>query len=249
MVKGSLVLVKKEQNNESSKLFTWANTDIFLNNLNHGLIAITTFYLSWMCLIKSRASYHISVHTIVATLGYQLFMAEGILAFYKRNTYTILVESREKKTKIHWIFLTIGSILAVVGTFYEYVWREQNNREHAWVYRHSLWGMASMFLLIPTILAGLASLFPRPLRRFLKPLLSKWTHNVFGVAAFVTGMVSTIMGYTDLGWTRQFDPGHMSIIMAWCLSFVTVITLIGPAKTFCNQMKSFYSQFRSSSSA
>lgn len=131
----STQLFRKEK---SSRIFTWANLDIFINNLNHGLIAITTFYLTWLC-VKAGITHHFSMHTIIATIGYQVLMAQGIMVFWKRNTYTILVDNRDKKATLHWVLLGLGTILGVLGTFWEYVWREQNNRRH-FVNRHGVWG-------------------------------------------------------------------------------------------------------------
>lgn len=95
---------------------------------------------------------------------------------------------------------------------------------------------------MPTLLAGLLALFPQKLKRFLKPLLSKFTHNIFGVAAFATGMVSTILALTDLRWVKGKDPGNMGLPIAWLLSFILVITLIGPAKSLVTQARSFFNR-------
>lgn len=95
---------------------------------------------------------------------------------------------------------------------------------------------------MPTLFAGLVALFPQNLKRIIKPLLSKCSHNLLGVAAFVVGMISTIMAFTDLRWVKQKDPGNMGLPMAWLLGTLTVITLIGPARTFYTQVRSFFNR-------
>lgn len=236
-----------------------ANLEILLNTINHAIIAIITFYCTWYC-IKAGFTSHLSLHTFISTIGYQILMAEGIMVMYKRNTYTFLVRSRETKSTIHWIMLAAGSLLAIAGTVVEYVWREQNHRSHGYVHhRHAWWGQAfymlykyvhsvyrqyisglvSLFCLLPTMLSGLFALLPQRFKRFLKPLFSKFTHNLFATIAFVTGMVSLAMGYTDLRWSKTYDPGEFRTYMAWFLGIVTVITMIGPVRTFFNQGRSF----------
>lgn len=130
--------VEKSENEKSAKIFTWANCEIFINNLNHALIAITTFYLTWIC-VRAGITTHLSMHTLLATLGYQVLMAEGFLVLYKRNTYTLLVANREKKTALHWILSAVGTILAIVGTLWEYIWRARQGRRH-FGHRHGNWG-------------------------------------------------------------------------------------------------------------
>lgn len=122
-----------------SKLLTWANCQIFVNTINHGLIAITTFYLTWLCVNAGWTS-HLSVHSLLCMIGYQVLMSEGIMTLYKHNTYTLLVDSRERKTTIHWVLLAVGSTLAIAGTIYEYTWRQRAGRRH-FTNRHSVWGM------------------------------------------------------------------------------------------------------------
>lgn len=121
-------------------LLSWPNVEILFNTVNHGLIAIGTFYITWYC-IQSGFSIHTSLHAILSTIGYQILMSEGILMLYKQNSYTIHVESQEKRKHFHWVFLAAGSLTALAGTLVEYFWREMNNRGHGYDHhRHCVWG-------------------------------------------------------------------------------------------------------------
>lgn len=119
-------------------LLTIANLEIFLNTVNHCLIAITTFYLTWYC-IKSGFSSQVSYHALLTTIGYQLLMSEGILVLYKQNSYTFNVDSRGQKTTMHWVLLALGSLLAVVGMAIEMISKQRAGRLH-FHSTHSLWG-------------------------------------------------------------------------------------------------------------
>lgn len=92
-------------------------------------------------------------------------------------------------------------------------------------------------MLAPTILSGTLALFPQPLKRCLKPLLSKATHNLFAVGAFVTGMVSIWMAWEDERWARSKDPGNIRHSMAWMTAITTVIACFGPVKTAYSQAR------------
>lgn len=132
--------LEKPKSPKETALLSVANFEIFLNNINHGLIAITTFYVTWYC-VKAGWKGHFSQHTFISAIGYQVLMAEGIMVMYKRNTYTALVRNRDTKSKIHSVMLAVGSILAIWGTLVEYMWRENNHRTHSYHHhRHAVWG-------------------------------------------------------------------------------------------------------------
>jgi Eukaryotic cytochrome b561 len=238
----------------------------FANIVNHALIAITTFYITWYSLYFGFLT-NITVHAWTSTIGYQLFMSEGILVMYSKNTYTFNVKDRSMKRRYHWILQAIGSFLGIFGCAFEFYKREVGNRPHfstahsvtgkllfkfkthlkqvtSWIFS----GLVSGIFLILTIISGCPALFSLELRRFIKPLFSKATHNLLSVLSYTTGMVSIINAY-DTRWAIQNDPGEIRFIMIWCLSFILVFTLIGPLKTGYGQVKDLIAYFRSHSSS
>lgn len=132
------LIISKDEKPKEARLLSLANVEIFINSVTHGLIAITAFYCTWYC-IKSGFTSHVSMHTFLSMIGYQILMAEGILVMYKHNSYTVLVSSKEKKTTIHWVLLAAGSLFAIAGTLVEFVWRQQRHH-HSWHHPHALWG-------------------------------------------------------------------------------------------------------------
>jgi hypothetical protein len=68
--------------------------EIVLNTVNHSLIAITTFYITWYSFIALYYGEYQTVHGWFTTIGFQLFMSEGIMVFYSNNSYTLGLESR-----------------------------------------------------------------------------------------------------------------------------------------------------------
>lgn len=127
--------VKKQ---EDLALLSWNNLMIFINTLQHGMIAITCFYTTWYC-IQSGFSGHASLHAWLCSLGYNLLMAEGIMVFYKQNSYTFLMRKREHKNWLHTVLLALGSGLAIAGTLVEWNFRQGRGR-HSWGHRHCVWG-------------------------------------------------------------------------------------------------------------
>jgi uncharacterized membrane protein len=96
-------------------------------------------------------------------------------------------------------------------------------------------GLVSMVLVSISMVSGLAALFSFDIRRFLKPVMSKFAHNVISIAAFVTGMVSLIYIWKDGRWAITYDPGYLRYMSAWCLGFITFLTCIGAVKSMWSQ--------------
>lgn len=123
--------------------------ETFVNTLNHSFIAITTFYLTWYCFHVGFTEL-ITFHVWLTTIGYQLLMAEGILAMYKRNTLTLLADSKRQKTIIHWILQASGGFLATAGIIVQIISRFRLGKPHFSLI-HSIIGIEIVFVFISYI--------------------------------------------------------------------------------------------------
>ena len=92
-----------------------------------------------------------------------------------------------------------------------------------------------MICLCFTIVSGLSALFSYEVRRFLKPVLSKFFHNTFALTTFIAGMISLIYGWIDTRWARLYDPGNMRYISSWMIGFIIFFTCIGAFKSLIHQ--------------
>lgn len=128
----------EEKSTRSTTAAMIENSEIVLNSINHCLIAATTFYLTWYC-FQAKFQNILTQHAFITTLGYQLLMAEGIMALYNQNSFTIRLDRRQQKTMIHWILLAFGCGLAFGGMFIEYIDKSERGRKH-FQSRHALWG-------------------------------------------------------------------------------------------------------------
>lgn len=112
--------------------------EIFINTANHVLIGLTTWYLMWYTYQSGSMWSKLSQHAWITTIGYQLLMAEGIMTFYKANTWTSL-SSRREKNHIHWILQAVGGAMAIYGCAIYIAERERLGRRH-FRGNHALWG-------------------------------------------------------------------------------------------------------------
>lgn len=97
-------------------------------------------------------------------------------------------------------------------------------------------GLISMICLCFTIVSGLSALFSYEVRRFLKPILSKFSHNTLALVTFITGMISLIYGWIDTRWARLYDPGNLRYVSSWTIGFIIFFTCIGAFKSWIYQL-------------
>lgn len=106
--------------------------EICLNTLNHAFIAICTFYTSWYCINYGFDKSH-TWHVIWCSFGFQLLMAEGIMAFYSGNTFTLFTSHNNKKW-LHGLLQATGGTFGLIGFFLEVTQRLQAGKKifHIW---------------------------------------------------------------------------------------------------------------------
>lgn len=231
----------------------WRVLELILNTLNHFLIGAATLYCTWYCFIygfKNLVTYHVLLTTVGVSIlietvlqiniskiyfQYQLLMAEGMLSLYSGNSWTLL-NTRETKNTIHWVLQFFGSILAIAGTLIETVYLNRRKRNHIKGI-HSLLGFISIILLSISILSGITSLFAPILKKYLKPLYSKLTHNVLAIATFAFGMASITAAYLYENFAKTHDFGNQRVWAAVITTITIFLTLIGPLKTLYIQTR------------
>jgi hypothetical protein len=110
----------------------WQKFEICLNTLNHALIAICAFYTFWYVNNYGFDKPH-TWHVFWCATGFQLLMAEGILAMYSGNTFTLFATRTERKW-LHGLLQATGGIFGLIGFFLEIIQRSQANKKlfHIW---------------------------------------------------------------------------------------------------------------------
>lgn len=90
-------------------------------------------------------------------------------------------------------------------------------------------GLISMILLVLTMLQGIWAYFSYELRSLLKPITSKFLHNITSMLCFIIGMVSLIYGYRygsthDLFETRDMEQSLIAFaVISMCLSLIGAV--------------------------
>ncbi|XP_059620461.1 uncharacterized protein LOC132264325 [Phlebotomus argentipes] len=183
------------------------------NNLNHILVGFVCIYITYGSFKTGYST--LTLHTILCTLGYQLLMAEGILALAPGNVWSHFF-TRRTKTILHWILQAIGALFALVGMIVEYRTR---NRHFGSL--HAKLGLASGVFLIITLVNGITNLYAKELSRFIRPVFQRFFHNLMALATFVLGMASLYYGY-EKRWVRNIASDEI----CWMLKIFGCFTII-----------------------
>ncbi|GAB0094711.1 hypothetical protein DMENIID0001_100360 [Sergentomyia squamirostris] len=198
------------------------------NNVNHILVGFVCIYITYGAF---KTGYSIlTLHAILCTLGYQLLMAEGILALAPGNVWSYFF-TRRTKTILHWILQAIGALFALVGMIVEY-----RNRNRHFGSLHSKLGLASGCFLIVTLINGVTNLYSNEMSKFIRPVFQRFFHNLVALTTFVLGMASLYYGY-EKRWVRSIA----SVEICWMLKIFGIFTIIFSSLA---AIRNAYGQFR-----
>lgn len=120
--------LEKGKNEKSSSRGLFDNFEVCVNTVNHALIGITTFYITWYSFTVGFVEYQ-TYHAFFTTIGYQLFMSEGILAMNRNNTYTMGMR-KKYKVRVHLALMAFGGACGLFGIPYQMYQRQITNRAH-----------------------------------------------------------------------------------------------------------------------
>ncbi|XP_015602840.1 cytochrome b561 domain-containing protein 2 [Cephus cinctus] len=199
---------------------------IAINCVNHILILLVTGYIMYLT-VKPFNTF--DRHVLFCTIGYVLLMAEATVILAGENVWTICL-TRRGNSHLHWILQLIGAASIIYGVYVVYdVKRVHFNSQHG------ITGLTSVVLMIVSIVLGVPALFAARLRRTVKPVVSKFIHNLLGISCFVVGIASQIMGY-ELNWMKARVPDEVILLFIIATVMVTVFSLIGALRSLWGQL-------------
>ncbi|KAL4705123.1 hypothetical protein ACJJTC_009754 [Scirpophaga incertulas] len=168
-------------------------------------------------------------HVLLCVFGYQLLMAEAILAMAPDSWLSTL--NLKHKKLLHWIMQVLGSLLALIGSFIKILDKNQH-----WNTLHGQFALVAMVFTSVSLVNGLTSLYAFELRRFLPGLLSKLTHICFGVVGFLTASISLIYGFQKNSF-RNWATSDLTDIIIILTAVFTAFVIINPFITFYGRFR------------
>lgn len=169
-------------------------------------------------------------HIILCVVGYQLLMAQAILSLSPHNGWSAHLKLVDKK-RAHWILQTVGSVLAIAGSFLKI-----SDKNVHWNTKHGIFSLVALVFTVISLVNGLTSLYAYEFRRFLPSTLSKLTHICAGSVAFAAACVSLCYGM-DKGMFSNWLGGNIANILIGFSAFFTFLIIAQPLITFYNKLK------------
>lgn len=160
-------------------------------------------------------------------------MTQAILALYSQNVLS-QHNSRNIQRRIHWIMQLIGSLMAIAGIIIEFNSTYIDSHFNS---LHAILGLIAISLTGFGLINGTLALFSIELKNYLKPIKTKFFHNLVGTSAFVVGMIALFFGY-------EYDflfNGTPPEAVRWCqaVAIITIIlSLFGAIRSMTTQAKS-----------
>lgn len=96
----------------SKEFSTWHKVQVYFNTINHIFNGGVAVFLTLYLIRKPKVPF--AWHVWLTTIGYQLFMAEAIMAFYSPNSWSSVNTYRAKR-HFHWILQLIASAFVIAG--------------------------------------------------------------------------------------------------------------------------------------
>ncbi|CAB0032452.1 unnamed protein product [Trichogramma brassicae] len=216
-----------QQEEENKDWSCWQLLLMLLNGINHVLVLLVTGYMVYL---TSHLTKPIDYHVLLCTLGYVLFMSEAIVSLGGTNLWSRFL-SRRTNSHLHWILQVLGALCFVAGVIVIYLDKQRHFRSV-----HAKLGIASVGAAAFIFLSGVVSLFAFRLRKLVKPLLSKFTHNTLGLACFAVGIAAQCYGYKK-HWMVTNKGDHMKDYLIAATAGIALISVIGALRTWYGQLK------------
>ncbi|CAO1344119.1 unnamed protein product [Diamesa hyperborea] len=202
----------------------------YFNTINHVLNGSVALYMTWLCF---QAGWTITTwHALLLTIGYQLLMAEGIMALYSANSWSYF-HSKSTKRLVHLIVLVGATILILVGNSIKIA--NTSSVKH-FKSIHAITGLVSMVFLVLGVLQGFTAFYAKELKVYIKPVYNKFLHILMATVCFVTGMVSLIYGYKK-NTVKRNSTDDIRLGLTIFAIITTILSLVGAIKTVFQQVK------------
>ncbi|XP_076285673.1 transmembrane reductase CYB561D2 [Lasioglossum baleicum] len=188
--------------------------------VNHVLIgfltALTLFY-------SARSASTMDLHVTLCTVGYVLLMSEGIIWLAGDNVLTRPI-SRRVRSHVHWVLQVLGLVCILAGVIVMYQAKEKNKRGH-FKSVHAILGLTSVVIMIVLAVCGYPVLVAVKLRKLIKPVIIKCTHNFLGIACLVLGMAAQILGYQMKWLPRESGSRELQTVTIVFASIITILSV------------------------
>lgn len=163
-------------------------------------------------------------------------MTEAILIISKANVFSKPL-THAAKIRYHWIIQFVAVALSVAGFIIVIVAKNRGGRSH-FTTNHGIFGLLGIIFSVLSCLNGIATLYHKDLRTYIKPNLNKLIHIACGSLAFIFGGISLAFVVYTSHWFEERTNEPVRIFSSVMLIVSVVWTLIKPVLNTIDRTKS-----------
>lgn len=153
-------------------------------------------------------------------------MTEAILVITKVNVFSKQL-THAVKVRYHWTIQFVAVALSVAGFVIVIISKNRGGRSHFYT-NHGIFGLLGIIFSVLSCLNGIATLYHKDLRVYVKPNLNKLIHIACGSLAFLFGGISLAFVVYTSHWFEERTNEPVRIFSSVMLIVSTVWTLIRP---------------------
>lgn len=145
--------------------------------------------------------------------------------------------TRSNRLTVHWVLQALAGILIFIASICMYLNKIDRQAQHFTTW-HGTIGLVTIILTLASIFGGVFTKYSFQLRETVTPIVSKLIHSFMGIATYLLGIVTIILGmYSD--WFSYVSSASIQATLL-CLAILTSIYVISKsAVTFFARVKTF----------
>lgn len=156
-----------------------------------------------------------------------LFLTQGILSLLVENSVTKYV-SHKNKVRLHWILQVTASLCVYSGFLIVFINKIIKNKDHFSTW-HAKFGLFTILCIFLTSLGGVLALYNVKMKQFIKPILNKTCHAIFGVNTFIFGNLTIMLGFYS-HWFVERTHFYVQIVCIVATFLIAAWTVLKPIK-------------------
>lgn len=128
---------------------------------------------------------------------------------------------RNRSTR-HWILQALALTILTGGFLAIFINKIRADKSHFTTY-HSCFGLSAYIMALVASCGGITALFSMKFKKIIAPLYIKLVHAGAGLATFILGIVTIILGLFSMWWSAGDSVRNICIVLLIAIMLMTIL--------------------------